>query len=58
MGFGDGAGAWGQGGVARSGTVEGWDCFMGGDVTGVISQNAVSGPPAAQVRDGDVMSPW
>ena len=42
MSFGDGAGAWGQGGVARSGTVEGWDCFMGGDVTGVISQNAVS----------------
>ena len=43
MGFGDGAGAWGQGGVACGGTVEGWGGFMGGDVTGVISQNAVWG---------------
>ena len=28
------------------------------DFTGVISQNAVSGPRAAQVRDGDYTSKW
>jgi hypothetical protein len=35
----------GEGGIGaasdRGGRVEGWDCLMGGDVGGVMSQNAV-----------------
>ena len=57
MGFGDGAGGWDPGGVARGGTVEGWDCFMGGDVTGGI-ERAGANRSVRVADDTDEAGPW